>query len=149
MFTPVVHYGSCPQRTFVHNIHTEFSRFAQIYGSTAVVVWEGLGAVGWSREQLMGWGGERDICLNTVEDVWGSGGITSTFVVSAVARGEQLASHFGRSPLNRSLCVHVAGRLLRLPSFVWWHTISVTNTSTSSRSLLLNFYVCRTPEEQG
>lgn len=46
VFTLLVQYGSCPQRAFMHNIHTEFPRFAQIYGSTAVVEREGWGAVG-------------------------------------------------------------------------------------------------------
>jgi hypothetical protein len=39
LFTPVVLYESCPQRAFMHNIHTEFPRFA--YGSTGLVVREG------------------------------------------------------------------------------------------------------------
>jgi hypothetical protein len=38
VFTPVVHYESCPQRAFMHNIHTEFPPFAHIYGSAAVDV---------------------------------------------------------------------------------------------------------------
>jgi hypothetical protein len=73
-----------------------------------VVVRDGLGFVGVKAGRVDGVrGGERDLYLNRLKTCGGSGGITSTFVISAVVRGEQLASHFGRFPLSRRLCVHI------------------------------------------
>jgi hypothetical protein len=107
VFTPVVHYG-CPQRAFMHNIHTEFPAFCTNLRIKCSGCERGMGCglVRAGRVDGVRW--DRGIYIWTrLKTVWGIGVISSPFVTSAVIRSEQLASRFGRFPLNRRLCVHL------------------------------------------